>query len=124
MDCPICGLKMEEDYSATGSIVEEESYTCKNGCYVEEFAFGSTRITIFREKEFMRHYSHSKEQFNEISKGIAEEIAYWLNNDRYIMKLMEEHEMHNMNLDFKIVERIGSGYINPKGIAKIRIGDK
>jgi hypothetical protein len=68
---------------------DENSEACPNRCYYYEFAYGSTMTVIFYE-EFHAHYTYDNEQWREYHRDVDAKINYWKENDRYLIKLMED----------------------------------
>src|SRR6185312_7177064 len=111
--CPICDseLKNKSYYESWGG-PSESSSECYNRCYAEYFAYGHKRVCIF-DKEI--HYSYN-EDIEYYEKQIKEELAYWLNDYKYLTKIMEEREKSS----FTFVEKIGVAVINKNAIANIK----
>ncbi|MDF2534332.1 MAG: hypothetical protein K0R18_489 [Bacillales bacterium] len=87
-DCPICGSKLHYNiYSDEYGRTEESHEKCVNGCYSEDYAYGTTKILIFGE-EFYEHYDFNKEQCFDVSNKIEDTIKYWKENDRYLTKIL------------------------------------
>lgn len=85
--CPICNKEMEYKEYCGEHGLEESHESCDNGCYSDEYCYGSTRTCIF-DKEFHSYHSNTSSELKAYSEGVKKEIAYWKENDRYLMILM------------------------------------
>lgn len=95
-ECPICEMKMESIIENYYCMYEGNSkrfkLCCKNKCYVK--IDNCYEGTIVKENEprweiFGRDfYVFDDNRREKQIKEIYNEIAYWKNNDRYLMKVM------------------------------------
>lgn len=82
LKCPIC----DNVLNVTGDRDENEE-VCKNKCYQNIFAYGSNEVSIFN-KEFYYDYTFNKIEMVKINRKIKQEIEYWKNNERYLIRIM------------------------------------
>lgn len=92
-NCPICNKEMDlkEWHGEHG--LEESQESCSNGCYVDEYHYGS-RVTYVFDEEFHSYHTNSDPEIRAYSEGIKAEIAYWKENDRYLMLFLTRGEQH------------------------------
>lgn len=82
--CPICNSKLKRHNLKTG----RNSYMIictKNECFVYQFLSGYLDIFVFNKK-----FHHDTLIDLEISEEVINEINYWKENERYLMKLLEK----------------------------------
>lgn len=121
-ECPICNSKTTIKEYIENCICSESYEKCENGCYAEDFIYGHTEISFFGERSFQRHYADDEKKRRKTNKEIAEEIAYWLNDFKYLAKLMEYEIMHNMDRKtIRIKENFGAAYVSSQAVAKIKL---
>lgn len=86
MNCPICDSTM----TFFGDDADNHS-RCGNKCYCKEFHYGYTKIVIFN-KEFFANYTYSSEKWEKFNKEILEEIDFWKENEKYLVKILENSD--------------------------------
>lgn len=90
-NCPICGKELIKDTD-----LSYEVFSCLNRCYLivhgrEKYKYGEyTNIYIFG------YAARIWEDFSDKMKRLLEDkvrkkIVYWRENDRYLMKLLEDN---------------------------------
>lgn len=87
--CPICKKELNKKVYVSEIALEEYYLRCDNGCYYEGFTYGETKIQIFGGPEHYTSYTFTREEFEEVRIKINSEIDYWLENNRFIGKLIE-----------------------------------
>lgn len=95
-NCPICGKELLDfdDIIMIEIEINVLSLYCSNGCY-KIFEHNNNKnifsIEIFDDRiEFYPSDYSSGEDVQTLGKKVREKIAYWRENDRYLMKMLEE----------------------------------
>lgn len=79
-ECPICSKELIINEIANHS-------KCSNGCYSKTGGYGTTTETVFN-KSFIFEYVDSSETWKKIEAELNTEIAYWKEDDRYLLEIL------------------------------------
>jgi len=86
-DCPICDKKLEYTSSYASA-----RYRCSNGCYAITEDSKDKKyfiIRVFDESAQFLQPVYSRD-IQKLENAVRDKIAYWKENDRYLMKMLEE----------------------------------
>lgn len=84
--CPICRSDLKSTYP---DYVHNTLRKCGNGCYSIFIGFHTVNITIFNKpKRFRKEITSNMLSFSDANM-IVNEIGYWMENEKYLIKLLE-----------------------------------
>jgi len=82
-NCPICESKLIEE-------LRYDRKYCKNGCYTIIKDYHKVKEYIFTRGPYEFSMEDHSDTWAYTEKALKERIAYWKENDRYLMRIMTE----------------------------------
>lgn len=91
--CPICDSHLKENVkdSTIPDLFKLYIHYCDNGCFKREMYNTATdRVDFYIFNEHFHCWTLVDDKFSDVQRKIRKYIYYWKENDRYLIKLIEE----------------------------------